>query len=356
MIIPLLVNKQVNLKILKVTAIIFVSLFSINDHTQARVNSVGINLEAKQTITPVKLSHGEIVEYIRKDSGTLRIELLSTSANILYTNRDKIPNGEPVGGRGNQYRARLLYEITADVLVNDLPMTMRKYVGSQESFYEPYVINGVRIWFDAVSDIFEQDGGFLSTARNADGRGNLIVDDKPNKNARFVFQDMTNRIAPGEIHAWFKDSAYRDKNFIYKENFIDIGRTFNGDDVYLGAYLGGESHGALDINMEMNSLMYAPFDLDEQEGIRAEGTKTWPDGSTWAINTGHVIEKYVPDNTPVKGGTPYGRGARRACWWHPHAHFGFEIIESGIRYDIDPWILLHTIFLDRSSVSWMGMA
>jgi hypothetical protein len=81
--------------------------------------------------------------------------------------------------------------------------------------------------------------------------------------------------------------------------------------------------------------MYAPFDLDTQAGIRAEGSKTWPDGSQWLINTGHIIEKYVPDNTPVKGGEVYGRGARRATGTHAHAHFGFQIYEQGILYDID---------------------
>lgn len=307
-----------------------------------------VTLNAKETITPVELNYGDRVKYRRIDGNELTIELVNTSANILFTNKNKISPDESGNDRGNLYRARLLYEITADVLINGFPMTMRKYIGSQESFYEPYVINGVRIWFDAVSNLFEQDGGFLNTARSASGRKNLILDDGTvNKKIRFVLQDMTKRICPGEIHAWFKDDQERDDNFIYKENFIDIGRSFNGDDCYLGAYLGGESHGAIDVNMTMNSLMYAPFDLDTQEGIRGAGTKSWPDGSVWAINTGHIIEKLVPDGTPVRGGIPYGKGARRGCWWHPHAHFGFEIIENNVRYDIDPWIIFWQHFEDN---------
>ncbi|MGF1586326.1 MAG: PKD domain-containing protein [Bacteroidales bacterium] len=332
--------------------------------SQSRTGRNILNIAAKETITPIEVSHGEVIRYTSNDGSVLTIELVNTSANILFTNRNHIQPDERECGRGMMCRARLLYEITAEVKVNGFPMTMRKYVGSQESLYEPYVINGVRIWFDAVSDLFEQDGGFLNTTRSADGRGNLILNSDqdsgflfgdgdwdvggtPNKKARFVLHDMSSRICPGEIHAWFKDGDQRDDNFIYKDNFIDIGRTYNGDDVYLGAYLGGESHGALDVVMAMNSTMYAPFDLDTQEGIRAKGTKRWPDGSVWAINTGHVIEKYVPDNTPVKGGTPYGRGARRATGAHPHAHFGFEILESGIRYDIDPWIIFWQHFEDN---------
>lgn len=293
----------------------------------------------KPTMTPIELNHGEKLVYTRKDGKELTIELISTDANILYTNKDKIPPDESGNDRGNMYRARLMYEYTADIKFNDIPMVMRRYVCSQESFFEPYVVNGVRIWFIGVTDIFEEYGGFLNTARSANGI--------PHKNARFVLQDMESRICPGKIYPWFKDGKDKDDNFIYQENFIDIGRCFNGDDCFMGAYLAGESHGALDINMAQNSLMYAPFDLDTQEGIRADGKKTWPDGSEWRINTGHIIKKYVPDHVPVEGGQPYGLGARRACWWHPHAHFGFQIFEKNILYEIDPWILFWQLFEDN---------
>jgi PKD repeat protein len=305
-------------------------------YPQSRGN---IERKFKETITSVELNHGETLKYTRKDGSVLTIDLLSTSANILYTNRDKIPPGESGNDLGSMYRARLIYEFTCDVKINGLSMTMHRYVCSQESFYEPYVINGVRIWFDGVTDIFEEHKGFLNRVRSANG--------KPGKNVRFVLQDVTHRICPGEIHPWFIDGEDRNENFIYKDNFIDIGRTYNGDDCFLGAYMGGQSHGALDINMAQNSLMYAPFDLDTQEGIRANGSKTWPDGSEWRINTGHVIEKYIPDNTPVNGGDVYGRGARRGTALHPHAHFGFQIYESGILYDIDPWIIFWQLFEDN---------
>ena len=158
---------------------------------------------------------------------------------------------------------------------------------------------------------------------------------------------MNHRICPGKIYPWFIDGDERDENFVYKANYIDVGRTYDGDDCFLGAYYGGQAHGALDICMAQNSLMYAPFDLDTQAGIRAEGSKTWPDGSQWRINTGHIIEKYVPDNTPVKGGEVYGRGARRATGTHAHAHFAFQIYEQGILYDIDPWIIFWQLFEDN---------
>ena len=285
-------------------------------YPESKSNKNIIKRNFKETMTPIEVNHGETLKYTRKDGSVLTIELLSTSANILYTNKGKIPADESGSDLGDMYRARTMYEFTCEVLVNGLPLEMRRYVGSQECYYEPYVINGVRIWFDGVSDIFVEDGGFL-THNHAPCM--------PKKKARFVLQDMTQRICPGEIHAWFKDGEDKDENFIYKNNFIDIGRAFNGDDSFMGAYLGGQAHGGLDVCMAQNSLMYAPFDLDTQKGIRANGSKTWPDGSEWRINTGHIIEKYIPDNTPVNGGEVYGLGAIKDCADHPHAHFAFEI-------------------------------
>jgi PKD repeat protein len=318
-----------------------ICLFSfcvMTGYPQSKSNKNIIKRNFKETMSPIELNHGETLKYTRKDGSVLTIELLSTSANILYTNKGKIPADESGSDLGDMYRARTMYEFTCEVLVNGLPLEMRRYVGSQECYYEPYVINGVRIWFDGVSDIFVEDGGFL-THNHAPCM--------PKKKARFVLQDMTQRICPGEIHAWFKDGEDKDENFIYKNNFIDIGRAFNGDDSFMGAYLGGQAHGGLDVCMAQNSLMYAPFDLDTQKGIRANGSKTWPDGSEWRINTGHVIEKYIPDNTPVNGGEVYGLGARKDCSDHPHAHFAFEIYEEGILYNIDTWIIFWQHFEDN---------
>ncbi|MDD4227265.1 MAG: PKD domain-containing protein [Mariniphaga sp.] len=329
-----------------VLKILLPSLFILIGHTlhaqtdlRAKQKRNIISLVAKETITPIEINHGDAVHYTNKAGEKLTIELLSTSANVIYTNKYKIPPDESGNDRGNMFRARLLYEFTCDLKINGLPMTMRRYVGSQESFYEPYVMNGVRIWFDGVSAINEENGGFLNTARTENGI--------PKKHARFVFHDMTQRICPGEIHPWFIDGEEKDESFIYRDNFIDIGRCYNGDDCFLGAYLGGEAHGALDVVMEKNTLMYAPFDMDTQEGIRAAGSKKWSDGSVWRINTGHVIEKFVPDNVPLKAGTVYGRGAKRAVGFHPHAHFGFAIFENEILYDIDTWIIFWQLFEDN---------
>jgi len=315
-------------------------------------NKQVIKRAAKETITPIELNHNEIIKYQRLDGQVLTIELISTDARIIWTNRDKIPEDEPaVTHQGTRYgeqtdrvfrnpkMARLMYEFSCKVKINGVLMNMRRYVGSQEALYEPYVINGVRIWFTGVQKIFEEYGGFLTTRRNDHNT--------PGKHARFVLHDMTQRICPDDLYAWFKDGKDRNDNFIYQENFIDVGRAYNGDDVHMGAYMGFDSHGGLDVDMAKKSLMYAPFDLDNQSGIRGAGTRKWPNGSEWRINTGHIIEKLVPDNTPLKGGQAYGIGAARGTGQHPHSHFAFEIFEEGISYDIDSWIIFWQLFKDN---------
>lgn len=298
-----------------------------------------IHLSARPTLNPVELNPGETIKFQRTDAETITIQLVDTGANVLFTNRDRLPESETEHDNGNKFRARLLYEFSAEIIVDGQAMTLRRYVSSQESFYEPYVINGVRLWLDSIQDIFEQHGGFLSTHRSENGM--------PDKAARFYLQDMTSRIAPERIHAPFIDGVERDENYHYKDNFLDVGRSFNGDDVYLGAYLGGQAHGALDVNMKMDSLMYTPFGVDTQEGIRFNGIRTWPDGSMWHFSLGHMAEKFIEDGIPVRAGAAFGRGASRATWWHPHAHFGFRIEDRGQSFQADPWMLLWQHFEDN---------
>jgi hypothetical protein len=117
-----------------------------------------------------------------------------------------------------------------------------RYVCSQESFYEPYVIDGVRIWFDGVSDIFEEHKGFLDRVRDAER--------ETWEKCKICASGYEPANMSGRIYPWFIDGDEKDENFIYKANYIDIGRTYDGDDCFLGAYYGGQAHGALDICMD----------------------------------------------------------------------------------------------------------
>ncbi|MHC4591405.1 MAG: hypothetical protein ACYS8L_01775, partial [Planctomycetota bacterium] len=96
-----------------------------------------LGLAAKDTLTAIELDAGETVRF-RLLSGQVReLTLIETAAAVLQ-----------------EWEAGKLYHFTARVAIDGHEMPMERYVGSQESFYEPYVVNGMRVWFDGVRDIF----------------------------------------------------------------------------------------------------------------------------------------------------------------------------------------------------------
>ena len=106
-----------------------------------------IQLAANGTIDIVEMDIGDTLEY-RLRSGEIRTFVLNkTNAGIIYTNLEKPKEGVPGGAT--------VYHFTCELVVDGCPMVLERYVGCQESFYEPYVINGVRIWFDAVADLYD---------------------------------------------------------------------------------------------------------------------------------------------------------------------------------------------------------
>lgn len=53
----------------------------------------------------------------------------------------------------NQWRSGCIYRMQATLLCEGQPLTLHRIVSAQQSYYEPYHINGVTIFFDAVNDI-----------------------------------------------------------------------------------------------------------------------------------------------------------------------------------------------------------
>ena len=200
----------------------------------------------------------------------------------------------------------------------------------------------------------------------------------PRKAARFAMQDATLRICPQEMQPWLEE----------QENFIDVGRCYNGDDCYLGPYLGQACHVGLDINHPKGSLLLAPIDFDTQayfnslaagdNNNRWRGIRRWPNGDVWALQTHHLIDLLQPERVPIQAGTRYATTAGTAVGSHQHTHFEFKIgrknrirplpasqesasIASPIDFDddsaaaqhdpevlhLDPWIVFWQIFEDR---------
>lgn len=272
--------------------------------------SVIIRREAKDTLTAVELNKDETLHF-RLLNGQLReMTLDKTSAEILLK------------GKGGT-----LYHFTCTVSIDGHKMLMERYVGCQESFYEPYVINGMRIWFDAVADIFN----FL---REVHGKC------KPSKDARFAIADASIPICPEEVKPWCP----------LGREFIDIKDCYNGDDCWLGAYDGVEAHGGLDINHPRGTEIYTPISVNDQYlyssiykgdgNNRWCGIRKWPNGDVWKIMVSHILRLLNAEHQPLPAGAHIAEGAGVEVWSHDHSHFIFTVTgEDGQEIYLDPWII-----------------
>lgn len=274
--------------------------------------------EAKDTITPVELDIGDTLKFRLRNGQVRTLTLENTSARIILTNKLDVKDESYPGGT--------IYSFSCDVKIDGLPMRMERYVCSQESFYEPYVIGGMRIWFDAVADIFD-----------------LIVEThgtcRPNKKARFAVNDVNDPICPQEIQLWCP----------LDERGIDIHDCYDGDDCWLGPYRGTSAHGGLDINHPKGTPLWAPIDFDDQfyfnsikqghNNNRWRAIRYWPDGSVWILQTAHMVKLLVPEHVPIKAGTHYAEAAGELVGSHEHSHFAFRITEEDSDYLLDPWII-----------------
>lgn len=312
-----------------------------------------IELWAKDTITALEMNRGDTLRFTLRNGQTRTLVLKDTVADI-------VERVEPGG---------IVYRFECRVQVDGQPMTLRRYACSQECFYEPYVVNGMRIWPDIVKDVFD-----LIPVRYPK-KGNLQC--VPRKDARFAIQDATLRICPEETQPWLDE----------RQNRIDVGRCYNGDDSYLGPYLGRACHVGMDINHPKGSLLFAPIDFDTQayfnslkaghNNNRWRGIRRWPNGDVWALQTHHLIKLLVPGNVPLASGTEYATTAGVHVGSHEHTHFEFKVgrprgapagssnssIAFPIDFDdqselaqerpevlhLDPWIVFWQIFEDRKS-------
>jgi len=257
--------------------------------------------EARDTLTAVEMDHGDELRFTLRSGRTVSLQLEDTQATILSRVR---PGG-------------IVYRFSCHVRVDGQPMTLQRFTGAQECFYEPYVVAGLRIWPDTVKAVYD-----LIPIRYPK-KGNLQC--LPRKAARLAVQDASLRICPQETRPWLENEP----------DFIDVGRCYNGDDCYLGAYLGQACHVGMDIDHPKGSRLTAPIDFDTQayfnslkmgdNNNRWRGIRRWPNGDVWALQTHHLIKLLVPQNTPLGAGVPYATTAGVRVGSHEHTHFEFKI-------------------------------
>jgi hypothetical protein len=293
---------------------------------------VTIERTARPTLTPVQIDRGETLAFTLDDGTTRHIELLETDAEILFTTLDDetLPLEERRG-------ARTFYEFTCRLAIDGEEHALRREVPTQKSFYEPWEIGGVRIWFDAVDDIFT----FLTDTHGPDVRKG-----RPVKDARFAIQDATTRICPEPVHPWCP-----------LPDPMDIYRCYLGEDCWLGPYFGAAAHAGLDINHPAGTPIWAPVDFDDQylfdrvdgeaNNNRHRGHHEWPDGSEWQLHCHHVSGLTAAEHAAVDAGEQYADGAGVLSGYHDHSHFVFRVVEpDGTEVLLDPWILFWQMYRD----------
>ncbi len=294
-----------------------------------------IERKSKPTLTPVGLNHGDKLWFWLANGARWEMTLQHTSASVVSRGFDA--QYHDPGHEGGDIT---VYALDCDILVNGKPYHLRREVGSQASFYEPWEMDGVHIWFDAASCAFKEDGGFM--AEKDRQRMGLIC--KPDHHARFAVHEAHLPICPEPMRPWYASKHKR----------IDIRDCYNGEDCWMGPYNGGAAHCGLDINMPAGTVLFAPISFDYGylfhsltagfTNNRWRGIRRWPDGSEWWLQSHHLISLKAPENIPLAAGTPYADTAGVAVGRHQHTHLNFRILEQGGDYLLDPWILFWQIF------------
>jgi len=285
---------------------------------------------ARPTLTAIEMDPGEAVEFRLLSGERVRIVLASTSAHVVRTTLGELKTGER-GGR-TDYRFGCVLE------VNGIEHRLEREVSTRRSFYEPWVIAGVRIWFDAAADIFR----FLNETHG---------ECRPAKQARFALQDATLRICPDSLHPWCP----------LPEGGLRIEDCYRGEDCWLGAYDGAAAHGGLDINHPRGTPLWAPLDIDDHflfnsmamghNNNRRRGVRRWPDGSEWILEACHMTELTVPERRPIEKGRQFAVGAGVWVGVVEHSHFAFKVRDQYGTVSLDPWILFRQMYQDRDATN-----
>ncbi|MCX5682456.1 MAG: hypothetical protein NT049_02070 [Planctomycetota bacterium] len=276
-----------------------------------------VERKAKPTLTPFGLNHNDTLRFTLRDGRAWEMTLLGTSAEVTQ-----------------RARGISAYAFDCDLRVNGTPRHLRREVGTQASFYEPWEIDGVRLWFDAAACAFKEAGGFML---EKDWLGGLVC--QPPHKARFAVQEAALPICPEPLKPWYPNETGQ----------INIRDCYNGEDCWMGPYEGTSAHCGLDINMKAGTILSAPIAFDDHyyfntteagfNNNRWRGVRRWPDGSQWWLQSHHLIRMLVPERTPLAAGAPYATTAGVHIGSHEHTHFIFRVLEQGGDYLLDPWIL-----------------
>lgn len=293
--------------------------------------------QAKPTLTAVEMMHGDTLEFTLASGATQSIEILDTYAQIIQTTLQQ-PGVEESG-------AKTIYRFGAEVKIDGESRCLEREVGTQASFYEPWIIGGMRIWLDAVDAIFQ----FLYETHSPCRLQKTCTHKMPpHRQARLAIQDASQRICPELLFPWCP----------LPEKGLRIEDCYRGEDCWLGAYNGVSAHGGLDINHPQGTPLFVPLDLDDHflynsvemghNNNRWRGIRHWSNGNVWILTSCHMTHLTMPEHTPLRRGIQYAEGAGVWVGAAQHSHFAFTVVDHGEYIHLDPWILFWQMYQDRN--------
>ncbi len=289
---------------------------------------------AKPSLTPIELNHEDTLCFRLSDETVWEMLLLDTGAEVVERKYAQKCAPSEEGDIS-------VYAFWARVVINGQEHELRREVGTQQSFYEPWELDGVHLWFDAADAAFSARGGFM---QEKDWLSGQIC--QPRKRARFAVQEANRSVCPEPVALWYTNP----------ELSLNIEDCYRGEDCWMGPYNGAKAHGGLDINMPAGTFLFAPINFDNQfyfnslnagyANNRWRGVRRWPDSSQWMLQSHHLISLQVEQNRPLNRGEFYATTAGVLPGAREHTHFVFRVIEQEGEYLLDPWILFWQMFRD----------
>lgn len=287
---------------------------------------------ARPTLTAVELDIDDELRFTLTDGRTRRIKVLGAGAHIYRSNLTQPNRSGP---------AMVELRMSLRIQIDGHHIEMNRWVGDQKSFYQPWKLFGMHLWFDACSKLFDH----LKEAHGAC---------RPRKHVRLAVQDASRRICPVRLHPWCP----------LPPGGLRIEDAYEGSDCWLGPYEGTGAHAGLDINHPAGTPIWTPIAFDEHflfgslatggKNNRWRGIRRWADGSSWIMQVQHVIRLLVPEHTPLDAGIHLADGAGVQPGLFEHSHFDFAVVEPGqteadlIR--LDPWIIFWQMYQDAQSI------
>ena len=101
----------------------------------------------EQTLTAVERNEADTLDLTLSSGDRWKLEVVGTGAVAIHTTRKEIHFEKPATVTEIRFHV--------EVKINDNPHIFEREISSQRSFYEPWVVDGVRIWLDAVDDVFD---------------------------------------------------------------------------------------------------------------------------------------------------------------------------------------------------------